>query len=126
MRRVMDSVEMRDRLAENLIMFIRQNKGTLSKKRRENEFKQLTDEEVASLETIVQEAFEGFDEKAGLLALPMQMTIDGSLQAISESSCKVGDDMRRWWEDPPFRVQGMAANMHIRTGARRGRLREFS
>lgn len=68
MRRVMDSVEMPDRLAENLIMFIRQNKGTLSKKRRENEFKQLTDEEVASLETIVQEAFEGFDEKAGPLA----------------------------------------------------------
>jgi hypothetical protein len=69
MRRVMDSVEMPDSLAENLIMFIRQNKGTLSKKRRENEFKQLTDEEVASLETIVQEAFEGFDEKAGPLAL---------------------------------------------------------
>ena len=69
MRRVMDSVEMPDSLAENLIMFIRQNKGTRSKKRRENEFKQLTDEEAAALETIVQEAFEGFDEKAGPLAL---------------------------------------------------------
>ena len=39
-RRIMDAVEMPDRLAENLVMFIRQNNGTLSKKRREGEFKQ--------------------------------------------------------------------------------------
>ena len=49
-RRIMDTVEMPDRLAENLVMFIRQNKGTLSKKRREGEFKKLRDEEVASIE----------------------------------------------------------------------------
>lgn len=32
-RRIMDAVEMPDRLAENLLLFIRQNKGTLSKRR---------------------------------------------------------------------------------------------
>jgi hypothetical protein len=39
----MDTVEMADHLAENLGMFIRQNKGTLSKKRREREFQRLTE-----------------------------------------------------------------------------------
>ena len=47
-RRIMDAVEMPDRVAENLVMFIRQNKGTLSKKRREGEFKKLRDDEVTS------------------------------------------------------------------------------
>jgi hypothetical protein len=63
MRRLMDAVEMPDRLAEDLIMFIRQNKGTLSKKRRQYEFKALEGKEVALLETIVRDAFEGFDEQ---------------------------------------------------------------
>jgi hypothetical protein len=45
-RRIMDTVEMPDRLAENLVMFIRQNKGKLSQKRREGEFQELRDEEV--------------------------------------------------------------------------------
>ncbi len=34
----MDTVEMPDRLAENLIIYIRENNGTLGRKRRENEF----------------------------------------------------------------------------------------
>src|SRR6266542_5769926 len=59
-RRIMDAVEMPDRVAENLVMFIRQNKGTLSKRRREDEFKQLRDDEVRSLESIVRDTFEGF------------------------------------------------------------------
>jgi hypothetical protein len=63
-RRIMDAVEMPDRVAENLVMFIRQNKGTLSKRRREDEFKQLRDDEVRSLESIVRDTFEGFDEGA--------------------------------------------------------------
>jgi Fic/DOC family len=63
-RRIMDTVEMPDRLAENLVMFIRQNKGTLSKKRRTAEFSKLQDGEVASLEAIVRDAFEGFAEGA--------------------------------------------------------------
>jgi hypothetical protein len=61
LRRIMNTVEMPDRLAENLLMFIRQNKGTLSKRRRTGEFKRLTDAEVTSLEAIVNEAFEGFN-----------------------------------------------------------------
>jgi hypothetical protein len=60
--RIIDTVEMPDRMAENLVMFIRQNKGTLSKKRRTEEFKKLRDEEVASLELIVRDAFEGFED----------------------------------------------------------------
>lgn len=59
-RRIMDTVEMPDRLAEDLVMFIRQNQGTLSKKRREGESQKLRDEEVVSMETIVNDAFAGF------------------------------------------------------------------
>ncbi len=64
-RRIMDAVEMPDRVAENLVMFIRQNKGTLSKKRRTDEYKKLRDDEVTLLEGIVGDAFEGFDEGSG-------------------------------------------------------------
>src|SRR5438552_1351786 len=39
--RIMDAVEMPDRVAENLLLFIRQNQWVLSRKRREGEFKQL-------------------------------------------------------------------------------------
>ncbi|WP_366657231.1 Fic family protein [Fodinicurvata sp. EGI_FJ10296] len=63
MRRLMDTVEMPDRLAEDLIMFIRQNGGTLSKRRREGVFKTLEDDEVARLQEVVREAFEGFEDK---------------------------------------------------------------
>ena len=59
-RKIMDTVEMPDRLADELLLFIRQNKGTLSKKRREREFEKLTNDEVASIEAIVRDAFDGF------------------------------------------------------------------
>lgn len=59
-RRIMDAVEMPDRVADNLVMFIRQNNGTLSRKRREGEFQKLRDDEVALLEAIVNDAFEGY------------------------------------------------------------------
>jgi hypothetical protein len=62
LHRIMDTVEMPDRLAENLLMFIRQNGGTLPKRRRENEFKALDGKEVRQLEEIVREMFEGFEE----------------------------------------------------------------
>jgi hypothetical protein len=62
MTRIMDMVEMPDRLAQNLIMFIRQNGGTLSKRRREKEFSALTDDEVQRLENVIQDVFEGFDD----------------------------------------------------------------
>jgi hypothetical protein len=60
-RRIMDTVEMPDRVAENLIMFIRQNKGSLPRKRREGEFKTAEDE-VTLIEGIVNDAFADFGE----------------------------------------------------------------
>jgi hypothetical protein len=58
MTAIMNAVEMPDRLAESLIRFIRQNGGTLPKRRREKEFGKLTDGEVRMIEEIVAEAFE--------------------------------------------------------------------
>jgi hypothetical protein len=58
-RRIMEIVEMPDRLVQNLIMFIRQNDGTLAKRRREKEFAALTDDEVASIEKIYRDEFAG-------------------------------------------------------------------
>lgn len=60
LRRIMDVVEMPDRVAENLVLFIRQNNGRLSKRRREGEFNKLRDDEVSLIEDIVRDAFEGF------------------------------------------------------------------
>jgi hypothetical protein len=59
-RRIMDAVEMAHRVAEDLVMFIRQNDSTLSTKRRECDFKKLHDDEVALIEGIVHDAFAGF------------------------------------------------------------------
>jgi len=59
-RRIMDAVEMPDRVAENLVMFIRRNNGVLSRKRREGEFKNLREGEVTLIEGIVNDAFAGF------------------------------------------------------------------
>ena len=56
-RRIMETVEMPDGLAQDLIMFIRQNSGKLSKRRRTREFAALTDEEAAEIETICGEVF---------------------------------------------------------------------
>ncbi len=62
LRRIMDAVEMPDRLAENLVMFIRQNNGRLPTKRRKAEFQKLRGDEVALIEGIVSDAFSGFEE----------------------------------------------------------------
>ena len=56
-RRIMDAVEMPDMLAENLVLYIRQNQGTLSRRRREGEFQKLRDDEVALIEGIVRDEF---------------------------------------------------------------------
>jgi hypothetical protein len=56
-RRIMETVEMPDRLAQDLIMFIRQNSGKLPKRRRTREFAALTDEEAAQIEAICGEVF---------------------------------------------------------------------
>ena len=60
-RRIMDAVELPDRVAENLLMFIRQNQGKLSKNRREGEFSKLRDDEVSLIERVVADSFAGFD-----------------------------------------------------------------
>ena len=60
LRHIMNAVEMPDRLAETLVMFIRQNDGSLPMKRRKGEFSKLSDDEVTLIEGIVREAFEGF------------------------------------------------------------------
>ena len=59
-QRIMGAVEMPDRLAGNLVMFIRQNNGILSKRRREGEFAKLKDDEVTLIEDIVRDAYKGF------------------------------------------------------------------
>ncbi len=66
-QRIMESVEMPDRIAENLVMFIRQHNGTLSTNRRNGEFKPLTDDEVQRIERIVADAFDGFGEASRAL-----------------------------------------------------------
>jgi hypothetical protein len=56
-RRIMEIVDMPDHLAQDLIMFIDQNGGLLSKRRREKEFAALTDGEVRAIEAIYAENF---------------------------------------------------------------------
>ena len=46
-----------DNMAKSLIMFIRQNNNVLSRKRRQKEFSELTDDEVKRIEEITREAF---------------------------------------------------------------------
>lgn len=60
LRRIMAIVEMPDRMADDLLLFIRQNEGMLPNRRRQREFAALTDQEVKALEVVVNEAFEGF------------------------------------------------------------------
>ncbi len=60
LRRIMNLVEMPDRVAEDVLMLIRQNNGVFPNRRRQKEFSALTNQEVRALETVVNEAFEGF------------------------------------------------------------------
>jgi len=59
-RRIMEAVEMPDRMADNIVMYIRANNGILAKSRREGEFGKLRAKEVATIEKIVNDAFDGF------------------------------------------------------------------
>lgn len=61
-RRIMELVEMPDRLAEDLVLFIRQNEGVLLKRRRDHEFLKLSNDEASKIEQIVNDAFEGFSQ----------------------------------------------------------------
>lgn len=60
-REVMDVVEMPDHTAEQFVLFVHRNGGTLPNKRRIREFALLKDEELTELEEIVRDAFDGFD-----------------------------------------------------------------
>lgn len=62
LHRIMDAVEMPDQMAERLIILIRKNDGKLGRKRREDEFTKLTEDEVKTIEAIVREAFEGYSD----------------------------------------------------------------
>lgn len=68
--RIMDTVEMPDRVADDLVLYIRRNSGMLPANRRKGEFKKLSNEEVTLLEGIVNKAFEGFGE--GSLRAPVK------------------------------------------------------
>ena len=56
--RIMEIVDMPDRLAQNLLMFMRQNGGKIPTRRRKNEFAALTDDEAKRIEAIYSEVFE--------------------------------------------------------------------
>ncbi|QND50519.1 Fic family protein (plasmid) [Phyllobacterium sp. 628] len=58
---IMNAVEMPDRLAQDLIIYIRQNNGTLGRKRREGVFVKLTDAEITVIEGLVRDAFDGVE-----------------------------------------------------------------
>jgi hypothetical protein len=60
MQKLMNTVALTNRLADDFILFTRQNNGVLPKSRRKQTFKDLTDTEVDTLEAIVQQAFKGF------------------------------------------------------------------
>ncbi len=62
-KRITNAFEMPGREAEDVIMLIRRNGGTLPGKRRRKEFARLTETEVAALEAIVAEEFDGFDQR---------------------------------------------------------------
>jgi ABC-type uncharacterized transport system auxiliary subunit len=60
---------MPDAMISTLVNFIRQNDGTLSKKRRGREFEKMTDEEVKSVEAVVRGAFDiGLPDEQGDLS----------------------------------------------------------
>lgn len=63
MTAIMNAVEMPDRLAEDFIMFVRQNGGSLAKRRREKEFAKLTDAEVEMMSGAVNDIFQDFPDK---------------------------------------------------------------
>jgi hypothetical protein len=64
---IMEAVEMPDRLAQDLLMSIKNNKGELAQKRRKRQFEKLTDEEITVMEGIVNSAFEGFEDTGHIL-----------------------------------------------------------
>ena len=56
-RRIMGTVEMPVRMAQNLLMFMHQNAGAIPKRRRRKQFRALTDDEVREIEAIYREVY---------------------------------------------------------------------
>jgi phage gpG-like protein len=56
---IREIVPIPEQAARDLILFIRQNKGTLPRNRRKREFVDLSDQDVAEIQQVIQEAFEG-------------------------------------------------------------------
>ena len=56
--RIMEIVDMPDRLAQDLLMFMGRSSGKIPIRRRKNEFAALTDDEAKRIETIYSEVFE--------------------------------------------------------------------
>ncbi|MBM3503343.1 MAG: cell filamentation protein Fic [Alphaproteobacteria bacterium] len=56
-RRIMETIEMPDRLAQDIIMFMRQNGGSIPKARREKELASLTDDEARRIEAVYRDVF---------------------------------------------------------------------
>jgi hypothetical protein len=50
-------VDMPDRMIDNMLTFLNQNKGKLAKRRR-NDFSKLTDEEIAAMEKAYRQVYE--------------------------------------------------------------------
>ena len=57
----MNTIEMPDKMSENLVRVICLNEGTPGRKRRQGEFERLTGDKVASIVAIVREVFDGFE-----------------------------------------------------------------
>lgn len=64
-REVMNLVEMPDLMAEQFVLFVHRNGGTLPNIRRNREFAALKNEELGELEEIIRDAFDGFSEASG-------------------------------------------------------------
>lgn len=58
-RRILEIVDMPDRTVQDLLLFLRQNGGTIPRRRREREFAALTDREVEQIEGLYAEVFGG-------------------------------------------------------------------
>jgi len=60
LRRIMDMVDVPNQMAEQFVLYAQRNGGILPKKRRK-EFYKLTDDEVRNFESVVQDAFDGYE-----------------------------------------------------------------
>ncbi|WP_247342206.1 MULTISPECIES: hypothetical protein [unclassified Bradyrhizobium] len=80
---VENMIDMPERTLNNLFGFLQQNEGRLSKRARDNEFSQLTPDEVTKIEELYQRPSRTTPEQR---AEPLSSSLDHSLDVESESS----------------------------------------